>query len=429
MNDQAKKLRELAQKIREERERANLIIDPLEKTPEKAPSEQSIIPGVKTPIARLATKRDMDVTPHVNTGVPTASEQAGQPEGEVIDITPAVRSLPVEPEPLLPMPTQPAPIQPEPVQPESSQPESIQQESGQPESTQPEQPEPASKVMVEAPPVPMPAASTFSTRVIAISSGKGGVGKSNLVANLGVALAMRGRKVMLLDADLGLANIDVLFGINPQYNLKNLVDGDKTMQEILVTGPHSIKIVPGGSGIPELANLSDEQQQKLLESFVSLEREADITLIDTGAGISKDIISFILAAREALIITTPEPTAITDAYGLIKVLTQRDPNVDIKIVVNMVSSEKEGQEIAGRIVMATRQFLNKRVEPVGYIVSDPSVNMSVRKQEPFILGYPGARASKCIKQIAASLDQIDTNDTQITGRNGLRGFLSRLFER
>ncbi len=377
MNDQAKKLRELAQKIREERERANLIIDPLASTAEKPSIESSIIPGGSGPVT-------------------------------VITATPP-EPVPVEPEPLLPIPMQPVEIQPLPVQPAP--------------------PKPTPKLMAEASPVLPSSASTFTTRVIAISSGKGGVGKSNLVANLGIALAMRGKKVMLLDADLGLANIDVLFGINPKYNLKNLVDGDKTMQEILVTGPHSIKIVPGGSGIPELANLSDAQQEKLLESFVLLEREADITLIDTGAGISKDIISFILAAREALIITTPEPTAITDAYGLIKVLTQRDPNVDIKIVVNMVSSEKEGQEIAGRIVMATRQFLNKRIEPVGYIVSDPSVNMSVRKQEPFILGYPGARASKCIKQIAASLDQVSTDDMHIAGRNGLRGFLSRLFER
>lgn len=396
MNDQAKKLRELAQKIREERERANLIIDPLANIPEKAPVESNIIPESKRPVAGSA---------------PSATEENRQSEGNIISIIEAAQPepVPVEPGPLLPIPIQPAEVQPLPVQPTP--------------------PKPAPKIMVEASPALLSAASTFTTRVIAISSGKGGVGKSNLVANLGIALAMRGKKVMLLDADLGLANIDVLFGINPKYNLKNLVDGDKTMQEILVTGPHSIKIVPGGSGIPELANLSDGQQEKLLESFVLLEREADITLIDTGAGISKDIISFILAAREALIITTPEPTAITDAYGLIKVLTQRDPNVDIKIVVNMVSSEKEGQEIAGRIVMATRQFLNKRIEPIGYIVSDPSVNMSVRKQEPFILGYPGARASKCIKQIAATLDQVSTDDMQIAGRNGLRGFLSRLFER
>ncbi|HZD59698.1 MAG TPA: MinD/ParA family protein [Anaerolineae bacterium] len=270
---------------------------------------------------------------------------------------------------------------------------------------------------------------TNNTRIIAISSGKGGVGKSNLVVNLGIALAMRSKKVAILDADLGLANIDVLLGINPKYNLQHLVDGKKTVHEILLDGPHAIKVVPGGSGIPELANLSDDKQQKIIEDFVELDSEADIALIDTGAGISKNVIAFILAAREAIIITTPEPTAITDAYGLIKVITQRDIDVDMKIVVNMVSSEKEGQEIAGRIVIATRQFLNKRIEVLGYITSDGSVNASVRRQKPFILEYPGARASRCIKQIAASLDITNGDDMHLANRNGFRGFLSRLFER
>jgi flagellar biosynthesis protein FlhG len=187
--------------------------------------------------------------------------------------------------------------------------------------------------------------------------------------------------------------------------------------------------VPGGSGMPELADLSKDKQHMLLESFIELEKGADITLIDTGAGISNDIVSFILAAREAIIITTPEPTAITDAYGMIKVLTQRDLDVDIKIVVNMASSEKEGREIADRIVMATKQFLNKRIDILGYIVSDVAVNMSVRKQNPFILEFPSSRASKCVKQLAATLDKTLAADTTANGQNGFRGFLSRLFER
>ena len=211
--------------------------------------------------------------------------------------------------------------------------------------------------------------------------------------------------------------------------LKHLIDGEKTIQEILVNGPHSLKIVPGGSGIPELANLSDQQQEKLIESFNKLEQDADISLIDTGAGISKDVISFILAAREAIVITTPEPTAITDAYGLIKVLTQRDSEVDIKVVVNMVSSESEGKEIAGRMAMATRQFLNKRIETLGFIVTDPMVIMSVRKQAPFVLEYPGSKAAKCVKQIASALDKENIERKPGAGRNGFRGFLSRLFER
>jgi len=369
MNDQAKKLRELAQKIREERNRANLILDPIAQKSEEASINSSIIP--KTEKIEVGALPKITVDPKPDRGPAIITELKTK---EIPDIK-------------IETPARPA----------------------------------GNTASFVAP--------AHNTRVIAVSSGKGGVGKSNLVANLGIALAMRGKKVMILDADLGLANIDVLFGINPKYTLQHLVDGEKTLQEILINGPHSVKIVPGGSGIPELANLSDERQQQLIENFVELDSEADITLIDTGAGISKNIISFILAAREAVVITTPEPTAITDAYGLIKVLTQRDLDVDIKIVVNMASSEKEGREIADRIVMATKQFLNKRIEILGYIVSDPSVNMSVRKQEPFIIGYPGARASKCVKQIAASLDKISKNDAKIANRNGLRGFLSRLFER
>ncbi len=376
MNDQAKKLRELAQKIREERDRASLIFDP-------------------------AARRSEKNLPVRGTTLPTMGDIIAEPESleiglgarlqpNVANATPAAAPLPSPPVP-------PPLIQP-------TAPISV--------------------------PTPAPTPQPSTTRVIAVSSGKGGVGKSNLVANLGIALSKRGRKVMVFDADLGLANIDVLFGINPKYNLKQLVDGEKTLPEILVKGPYSLKIVPGGSGIPELANLSDEQQQKLLESFANLEREFEITLVDTGAGISKDIISFILAAREAIIITTPEPTAITDAYGMIKVLTQRDSCVDIKLVVNMVSDEKEGQDIANRIIMATKQFLGKRIEVLGYIVTDPSVNMSVVKQSPLILGYPNSRAAKCIMRIAETIDKTSKKDIrQIAGRNGFRGFLSRFFER
>lgn len=360
MNDQAKKLRELAQKIREERDRINLIIDPMVKKPEA----ETI--GLNVPDIKELGGFALEANP-----VAEAPKLAAQEEVLVSKIDPA---------------------------------STLAGTNG------------ASFPKV-------------STRVIAVSSGKGGVGKSNLVANLGIALAQRGRKTLILDADLGLANIDVIFGVNPQFNLKHLVDGEKSLNEIVIEGPSALKIVPGGSGMPELADLSKEKQQQLMESFIELEKGADITLIDTGAGISNDIISFILAAREAIIITTPEPTAITDAYGMIKVLTQRDLDVDIKIVINMASSEKEGREIADRIVMATKQFLNKRIEVLGYIVSDVAVNMSVRKQNPFILEFPSSRASKCVKQIAATLDKTLEVSVTASGQNGFRGFLSRLFER
>lgn len=395
MNDQAQKLRELAQKIRDERDRAKLIVDPSAPTP--------------TTVEQPAVKRDIETarlrTPETDVKRANMHERTLKritSTGDVRADRDAIKNSAAAPaqEPVV---VETPRILSEPV---------AQKVRGQ-----------ATPDKTARKPVQRPA------RTIAISSGKGGVGKSNLVANLGIALAMRGRKVVLLDADLGMANIDVLFGINPKYNLQHLVDGTKTINDILVDGPESIKIVPGGSGIPELANLSDDQQQKIIENFVELDEEADITLIDTGAGISKDIIAFILAAREAIIITTPEPTAITDAYGLIKVLTQRDIGVDIKLVVNMVSSEKEGREIADRVTMASKQFLNKHIDTIGFIITDPSVNMSVRKQKPLMTLYPSSRASKCIREIAAKLDVPEDYGLSISGRNGLRGFLSRMFER
>jgi flagellar biosynthesis protein FlhG len=391
MNDQAKKLRELAQKIREERNRATLIADSLQTAPVE--SEQ---PPARQNRENTRAKKPEPLRPSAGG---RDAKRAATPEN--------IRAYGAAAGSQNRASTVPAPT-------------SIANETPRVLS------EPAVITLNEE---TAPGLVRNHPRIIAVSSGKGGVGKSNLVANLGISLAMRGRNVIILDADLGMANIDVLFGINPKYNLQHLVDGSKSIHDILVSGPQSIKIVPGGSGIPELANLSDEKQQKIIEGFVDLDKEADVILVDTGAGISKDIIAFILAAREALIVTTPEPTAITDAYGLIKVLTQRDIDVDIKIVVNMVSSEREGREIADRIIMASKQFLNKQIKALGYIITDPSVNMSVRKQEPLLVLYPSSRASKCIKQIAANLDVPDQYSSSADSKNGLRGFLSRLLER
>jgi len=268
--------------------------------------------------------------------------------------------------------------------------------------------------------------SSTRQRVIAVSSGKGGVGKTNLVANLGIALAKAGKKVLILDADLGLANIDVLLDITPRYNLQHLIAGEKSMSDILIEGPHEMKIVPGGSGISELANLSDEKREQLISGFVELEKEAEITLIDTGAGISRNILSFILAAGEAFVITTPEPTAITDAYGLVKVLSREDPDIDIKLLVNMVTGESEANEIAERIARVSKKFLNKHVDTFGHIVTDTSVGRAVRKQEPFILSYPNCEAAQCINRLTTKLDNEipETYEGQ-----GFRGFLSRLWSR
>ncbi len=262
------------------------------------------------------------------------------------------------------------------------------------------------------------------SRVIAISSGKGGVGKTNLVANLGIALAKTGKKVLIFDADLGLANVDILMDINPKYNLHHLISGQKNLSEIMVEGPHNIKIVPGASGISELADLSDRQREELITSFVGLEDEADVILIDTGSGISRSILSFILAAREVFVVTTPDPTAITDAYGLVKTITQEDPGLDIKLIVNMVKGEREAVEIGDRIIRVSKTFLNKQIETLGHIVADTSVSSAIRRQEPFILSYPNCAAAKCINQL---ITRINREIPEIQQGEGLRSFLSRLF--
>jgi len=265
----------------------------------------------------------------------------------------------------------------------------------------------------------------FNKRVVAVASGKGGVGKTNLVINLGIALAKKGKKVLILDADLGMANIDVLMDISPKYNLQHLLSGQKSLADIIVEGPNQIKIVPGGSGISELADITDEKRGRLISGFIEIENQSDITLIDTGAGISKNVLSFILAAKEALIITTPEPTAITDAYGLIKVINQRNIDIDIELLINMASNEREAKEISERIVLVSKQFLNKHVEDFGFILKDNAINQAVRKQQPFIISFPYSNASKCINNIANRFDDMAPKNSK---GDGFRGFFSRLFK-
>ncbi|MDI6799708.1 MAG: MinD/ParA family protein [Actinomycetota bacterium] len=262
------------------------------------------------------------------------------------------------------------------------------------------------------------------SRVIAITSGKGGVGKTNIAINLAIALSGRGKKVLLLDADLGLANIDVLLDLTPKYNLKHLVASEKRLADIILEGPGGIRIIPGASGIMELTELSDEERAKLILKFVDIEDESDITLIDTGAGISKNVLDFIMAAGEAVVVTTPEPTAITDAYGLIKVVSERDFDVDVGLIVNMVSGEAEGKEVFDRISLVAKQFLNKRVDSLGYIFKDVAVTKAVRMQRPWLIESPTSHASRSLLRVA---DLFARSDSAHPKGEGLMNFFMRLF--
>lgn len=262
-------------------------------------------------------------------------------------------------------------------------------------------------------------------RVIAVTSGKGGVGKTNLVVNLAVALQSLGNNVIVLDADLGLANIDVLLGLNPRYNLGHTISEGKTMEEIMVEGPGGIKIIPGATGIADLADLGDFQREKLIDSLSSLDDKGDILIIDTGAGLSKNVRNFVEASDEAVVITTPDPASITDAYSMIKVLLDESPELDIKLVVNMAKTKFEAQEVNDRMILVVKQFLNKYLETLGYIIDDRLVVKAVRVQQPVILAYPSCEASSCIKNIAKKITPV-LKDEKING--GMRTFLSRLFK-
>lgn len=240
-------------------------------------------------------------------------------------------------------------------------------------------------------------------KVIAIASGKGGVGKSNFTVNLAIELSKLGNRVMILDADLGLANVDIILGINPKYNLSHVISEQKDIKDIVTETDYGVKIIASGSGVKELVNLSNQQREKFICKISELEDLVDILLIDTGAGISKNTLSFIYASDYSIVITTPEPTALMDAYGLIKVVSLSKNNIPLKLIVNMVSSKEEAKEIASRVILLSRRFLNTFVEYYGLIFRDKNVLNSVMSQKPFTILYPTTKASDCIRDIAKKI--------------------------
>lgn len=261
------------------------------------------------------------------------------------------------------------------------------------------------------------------TRIIAVSSGKGGVGKTNIAINLALAYAQLGKKVVVMDADLGLANVNVVLGIIPRYNLYHLIRKQKKMRDIIQDTTYGIRIVAGASGFSKIANLSDEERRNIIDELSEL-ANADILIIDTGAGVSNNVLSFIAAADDAIIVTTPEPTAITDAYGIIKIIATEVDNINIglKLIVNRVKAVTEGRRVAERVINIAGQFLNLKIDYLGFVYDDIIVHNSVIRQKPFLFVDPKSKASICVKHIASRLENIEYREG-----SGMSGFLKKLF--
>lgn len=238
---------------------------------------------------------------------------------------------------------------------------------------------------------------------IAITGGKGGVGKTTVAANLAIALSMLGRRVVLLDADYALANIDVLLGFSPRFTIEHVLSGERSIGEIIVEGPGGIKVVPATSGMQDLAQLSPEQQNKLFNALQVMEKHFQHMLIDTAAGISDNVINILRSATEVLVITNPEPPAFVDSYALIKHLLSEQRDARVKLVVNSVRDEEEAMSVYERISTTLYRFQRVKIEYFGYVTEDDSVRKAVRRQRPFIIQYPNSPASRCISALARRL--------------------------
>lgn len=266
-------------------------------------------------------------------------------------------------------------------------------------------------------------------RVITVTSGKGGVGKSNVSVNLAIELRRQGQKVIIFDADFGLANVEVIFGVIPRYNLFDIIYNKMTIQEVLTEGPLGVQFLSGGSGVHELLKLNQNQLYYLVDKLKELDQYADVIIIDTGAGINETVLKFILASHEVLLVTTPEPTAVTDAYAVLKAIKNSDisDKKNLYLLINRVASEKEGIEVFEKLSRVAKRFLHTDVLNVGFLPEDRFLTKAVHQQKPVLLVYPKAEISKQMTTIAANL--MNAKEYQSEQPRGLSGVLGRFFNR
>lgn len=270
-------------------------------------------------------------------------------------------------------------------------------------------------------------------RVITVTSGKGGVGKSNVSVNLALQLRKLGKRVIIFDADFGLANVEVLFGAVPQYNLGDVIYRDRSIKEVITTGPMDVGFISGGTGIEGLGNLEKPQIQKLVTALAELDSLADVIIVDTGAGISDSVLEFVMSGNEVLLVTTPEPTSITDSYSLLKALN-RSPgftssDIRIKVVVNRVLSSTDGKNLFSKLDVVVNRFLSLNIEYLGTVPQDDSLLRAVMKQTPVSIEFPNSKAVKALEEIAKTLLQEENGDEQLEQKKGIAGLFSNFMNK
>jgi flagellar biosynthesis protein FlhG len=251
-------------------------------------------------------------------------------------------------------------------------------------------------------------------RVISVTSGKGGVGKSNVVSNLAMALSAQGKQVLIIDADLGLGNLDVLLGLSPMYNLNNVFNGEKSINDIIIEGPAGIKVIPAGSGVQEVTSLSQHDRLRLLDELDMLEERFDIMIVDTEAGISENVTYFTAAAQEIIVVVSPEPTSITDVYALIKLLATRYSEHHFKVLVNMAKDSEDALEVFRKLANVAGRFLDISLDYLGCVVKDEKVVEAVKRQRAVYDLFPESEAATCFTTLARRVIE-NTRQTKLKG--------------
>ncbi len=262
-------------------------------------------------------------------------------------------------------------------------------------------------------------------RVLAIASGKGGVGKTNVAVNLGITLSEMGRRVILMDADLGLANVDVLLGVHPKYNLSHILNGERTLHEIMVDGPSGLRIVPASSGLQHMSELSTGEQAAVIRAFSEIDDELDVLLVDTAAGISSSVVNFARACQEVVLIVCDEPTSITDAYAFIKLLNRDYGIYRFQILTNMVQDARQGQILFYKLNKVTDHYLDVTLNHLGFIPFDEYLRRAVQRQSPVTLSYPQSKASQAFRQLSRRVDSLPITEHS-SGR--LEFFVERMIQ-